>query len=113
MIDTNILEFEKIISGPRPVIVLACIGIVFGFAIEVAKFLGAVLRSRRAVIFAPLLTGSAIGVLQGFIIPAELWGFSDSVVYSSEWLRMVSGALCGAFAALCAIRWSLAMRGQL
>lgn len=83
------------LAGIRPLLALVATGLLFGLAIEVAKFLGAVLRSEGAVMLAPIVAGAAVGALQGAIVPTELWGFADSVVYRSETTRVLSGAMCG------------------
>jgi len=85
---------EKL-AGLRPLLALLFTGLFFGLSIEVAKFLGAVLRSEGAVMLAPIVAGAAIGALQGTVVPTELWGFAESVVYRSESTRILSGAMCG------------------
>jgi hypothetical protein len=85
---------EKL-AGVGPLLALVCTGLFFGLAIELAKFLGAVLRSESAVMLAPIAAGAAIGALQGAVVPTELWGFAKSVVFRSESTRILSGAICG------------------
>lgn len=100
---------EKL-AGIRPLLALIVTGLFFGLAIEVAKFLGAVLRSEGAVMLAPIVAGAAIGALQGTVIPTELWGFAESVVYRSETTRIFSGAMCGFILAVPAIMIGIGIR---
>ena len=86
--------FEKL-AGSRPWVALVAVGLLFGVAIEIAKFLGAVLRSEGATISWPMLAGATIGALQGAVVPTEVWGFAESVVYRSDNIRILSGAVSG------------------
>jgi hypothetical protein len=81
--------------GWRPFIALICTGLVFGLSVEVAKFIGAVLHSRRAILLLPILAGALIGALQGKFITSNLWGFATHTVFRNDTLRLLTGAIFG------------------
>jgi len=79
----------------RSFVALICTGFVFGLSVEIAKFMGAVFRSDGAIFFLPVLAGVSIGVLQGYFIDSSFWGFGNDVVFRGEFLRCLTGAICG------------------
>lgn len=81
--------------GWRPLVSLICTGLVFGLSVEVAKFIGALLRSEGAVLFLPLMAGALIGALQGGFVVSNLWGFAADTVFRGYNLRVLTGAICG------------------
>ncbi len=85
---------ETLVGG-RPFLALVFMGLLFGLGVEVAKFCGAALQSEIAVMLAPITVGATMGGLQGAIVPTEIWGFSESVIFHSANTRVVSGAVCG------------------
>ncbi len=94
----------------RPFLALAITGLLYGLAIEVAKFCGAVLRSEAAIMLTPIAVGAAIGALQGLLVPSELWGFSESVVFRSETTRLLGGAIGGFILTVPVIMISIGVR---
>ena len=98
------------LAGFRPLVALVSTGLSFGLAIEVAKFLGAVMRSEGAVMFLPIVAGAGIGALQGAFVSTEIWGFADSVAYRSEVTRILSGAACGFILTVPAIMIGIGIR---
>jgi hypothetical protein len=81
--------------GWRPFVALICTGFVFGFSVEVGKFIGALFRSEGAVLFLPIMVGAIIGALQGGFVVSNLWGFAADTVFRGENLRLLTGAICG------------------
>jgi hypothetical protein len=89
---------------------LAATGLLFGLAIEVAKFVGGVLRSEAVVLFGPMAVGAAVGALQGILVPTDLWGFAESVTFRSAGIRVGLGAMSGLLLAGPSITISIAIR---
>jgi hypothetical protein len=83
------------LAGWQAVVALICVGLAFGLAVEVSKFVGAVLRSQGAVLLFPLLAGATVGSLQGVLVVSDWWGFAASTVFRSDDLRIWTGAVCG------------------
>lgn len=89
---------------------LICAGLVFGLSIEVAKFIGVVLRSEGAIIFLPVVTGAFIGALQGHLVGSNLWGFASDTLFRGENLRLLTGAVCGFILSPPTVMISIAIR---
>jgi glucose-6-phosphate-specific signal transduction histidine kinase len=100
---------QELVRG-RPFLSLVCMGLLYGFAIEAAKFCGAVLRSEVGVMLAPIVVGTIIGGFQGSLVPSGIWGFSDSVIFRTENTRIISGAICGFILALPTIMIGIGIR---
>ena len=98
------------IIGWRPFIALICTGLVFGFSVEVAKFLGAVFRSEGAVLFLPVLAGALIGAFQGTLVVSNLWGFAADTVFRGDNLRLLTGAVCGSILSYPTVMIGIAIR---
>lgn len=79
----------------QPFVALLCAGLFFGLSVEVAKFIGAVFRSKGTVLFLPAMAGALIGALQGNFVVSNLWGFTADTVFRGDGLRLLTGALCG------------------
>jgi len=112
--DWNALGSNPIekLMGLRPFVSLVCLGLLFGLSVEVAKFVGAVFRSEAAVLFFPIAAGAMIGGAQGAAIPTELWGFPDAIVFRSETLLVVTGAVSGLLLAAPTIILSMRIRNR-
>lgn len=98
------------LSGMKPFLSLVIIGLLFGLAIEIAKFGGAVLHSEAAVMLAPIIVGTMVGIFQGSLVPTDFWGFDDSIAFRSETTRIVSGAVCGFILTIPTIMIGIKMR---
>lgn len=83
------------LRGWQPFAALMCTGLIFGLAVEVAKFTGAVFRSEGAVLFLPIVAGALIGALQGHFVTTDFWGFAPDTVFRGDTLRLLTGAMCG------------------
>jgi uncharacterized membrane protein len=96
--------------GGQPLVVLVCTGLVFGLAVEIAKFIGATFRSEGAVLFFPVLAGALIGVLQGLLVVSNLWGFAADTVFKGDNFRLLTGAACGAILSYPTVLFGMAVR---
>jgi glucose-6-phosphate-specific signal transduction histidine kinase len=95
----------------RPFVALVVFGLVYGFGVEVAKFLGATLRSEGLVLLFPLVAGAIIGSFQGTLVSQEVWGFIEyGVPFRSADTRTESGAVIGLLLAYPAIFASISFR---
>jgi hypothetical protein len=63
--DTMVQKAVTALIGWRLSVALICTGFVFGFSVEVGKFIGALFRSEGVVLFLPITVGAMIGALRG------------------------------------------------
>lgn len=99
-----------LLKGTQPLRSLMFMGLFFGIAIEIAKFLGAVTRSQGAVLLFPGIAGILIGINQGMVIVQPEWGFSPHTIFRGETFRVVTGAVVGLFMTYPAIMLGIAIR---
>jgi hypothetical protein len=98
------------LRGGQPLVALVCTGLVFGLAVEIAKFIGATFRSEGAVLFFPVLTGALIGALQGHLVVSNLWGFAADTVFKDGNFRHLTGVACGAILSYPTVMFGIAVR---
>jgi hypothetical protein len=83
------------ISVPfRLMAVLWIMGAFLGVMCQFLGIVGGFLRSKGLIVFAPMLAGTAIGMIQGFLMPSPLFGLKElGFAFRSPELRIIVGAI--------------------
>lgn len=99
------------LAGVAPVLSLMFVGAVYGLVVEVAKFLGAAIRSSAAVLAGPFIAGGFIGAMQGVWVATPDWGWNDGVLFRPAATRILAGLVTGLILAVPTVLVGVAIRG--